>query len=43
MVYLGWNETFKDRVDQANKTITRTLDNLGGTLQKHQDKSVRRY
>ena len=43
LVFYGWKTPFKDRVAQANRTITSTLDEWGGTLQKHQDKSVRRY
>jgi hypothetical protein len=43
VIYFGWNKPFKEHVARANKTITSTLDGLGGTLQKHQDKSVKRY
>jgi hypothetical protein len=43
LIYFGWNTPFKDHVAQANRTITSTLNSWGGTLQKHQDKSVRRY
>jgi hypothetical protein len=43
LIFLGWNTPFKERADQANRKITATLDQLGGSLQKHQDKSVRRY
>ena len=43
VIYFGWNKPFKERVAQANATITSTLDGMGGTLQKHQDKSVKRY
>jgi hypothetical protein len=43
LIFLGWNTPFKDHVAKANRTITSTLDGMGGTLQKHQDKSVKRY
>jgi hypothetical protein len=42
LIYLGWNEPFKDKVDRANRTIRTTLHNLGSALQKHEDPSVRR-
>jgi hypothetical protein len=43
LVFLGWTTPFKDRVDRTKAEITSALDEMGGTLQKHQDKSVRRY
>ena len=43
VIFLGWNMPFKERADRAKATITSTLDSMGGTLQKHQDQSVRRY
>jgi hypothetical protein len=43
LIYFGWNTPFKERADQAKATITSTLDGLGGSLQKNQDESVRRY
>ena len=43
LIYFGWNTPFKDHVDQANRTITSTLNSWGGSLQKNQDKSVKRY
>ena len=43
VIYLGWNKPFKEQVARAKATITSTLDGMGGTLQKNQDKSVRRY
>jgi hypothetical protein len=43
LIFFGWNKPFKDHVARANKTITSTLDSMGGSLQKHQDKDVRRY
>jgi len=43
VILLGWNTPFKERADRAKATITSTLDSMGGTLQKHQDKEVRRY
>src|SRR4030095_5567234 len=43
VIYIGWNKPYKEYVAQANKTITTKIDGLGGTLQKHQDSSVKRY
>jgi len=43
VIYLGWNKPFKEDVAQAKAKITSTLDGLGGSLQKQEDKSVRRY
>jgi hypothetical protein len=43
LILVGWTTPFKDRVDRAKTTITSALDSMGGTLQKHQDKEVRRY
>ncbi len=43
LIFFGWNTPFKDHVAQAKARITSTLDGMGGTLQKHQDKSVKRY
>ena len=43
LISLGWSKPFKEQFAQANRTITSTLDGLGGTLQKHQDKDVRRH
>ena len=43
LIYFGWNKPFKEQVARTKATITSTLDGMGGTLQKHQDKSVKRY
>jgi len=43
VIYFGWNTPFKEHVAQAKTKITSTLNSMGSTLQKHQDKSVRRY
>jgi hypothetical protein len=43
VIAFGWNKPFKEHVARAKATITSTLDSMGGTLQKHQDKEVRRY
>jgi hypothetical protein len=43
VIAFGWNKPFKDWADQAHHKITSTLDSIGGSLQKHQDESVRRY
>jgi hypothetical protein len=43
VIYFAWNTPFKDHADRAKARITSALDSMGSTLQKHQDKSVRRY
>jgi len=43
LIYFGWDTPFKDHVAQANRTITTKLHDLGSSLQKHQDPSVRRH
>jgi hypothetical protein len=43
VIYLGWNTPFKDPVAQVYAKITSALDVMGGSLQKNQDQSVRRY
>jgi hypothetical protein len=43
VIAFGWNTPFKEWTDQAKTKITYALDSLGGTLQKNQDSSVRRY
>jgi len=43
VIAFGWNKPFKDWTDQAKTKITYALDSLGGSLQKNQDSSVRRY
>jgi hypothetical protein len=43
LIFLGWNKPFKDWAAQSKTTINSTFDSLGGSLQKNQDQSVRRY
>ena len=43
VIFFGWNTPYKIWVAQASAKITSTLDELGGSLQKNQDPSVRRY
>ncbi len=43
VIYFGWNKPYRDYATKAKTTITRKLDGLGGTLQKHEDPSVKRY
>jgi hypothetical protein len=43
VIYFGWNKPYKEYVDRAKEKITSTLDGMGSTLQKHEDKSVKRY
>jgi hypothetical protein len=42
LIVYGWTTPFKDRVAQANETITTKLHGVGSKLQKHEDPSVRR-
>ena len=43
LIFFGWNKPFQEQVARANATITSALDGMGGSLQKNQDKSVKRY
>jgi hypothetical protein len=43
VIYFGWNKPFKEYATKAKTTITTKIDGLGGTLQKHEDPSVKRY
>jgi hypothetical protein len=43
LIAVGWNNPYKQYYDQAYTKITATLDNMGGSLQKNQDQSVKRY
>jgi hypothetical protein len=43
VIFFGWNKPFKEQAALVKGKITNTLDSLGGTLQKHEDKSVKRY
>ena len=43
VIFLGWNTTFKDQTAKAYAKINSTFDSMGGSLQKHQDPSVKRY
>ena len=43
LIFLGWNKPFKERMAQAYAKIKSTFDSMGGSLQKHQDPSVKRY
>jgi hypothetical protein len=43
VIALGWNRPFEERAAQTKATISSAFDNLGGSLQKNQDQSVRRY
>ena len=43
LIAVGWNTPFKVYADQGYSKITSALDNMGGSLQKNQDKSVKRY
>jgi hypothetical protein len=43
VIAFGWNTPFKDWTAQAKWTINSAFDSLGGSLQKNQDQSVRRY
>ena len=43
LIYVGWNTPFEHYAHQAHTKITSALDSLGSNLQKHEDKSVKRY
>ena len=43
VIFLGWNTPFKDWTAQAYTKINSTFDSVGGSLQKNQDQSVKRY
>ena len=43
LIFFGWTKPYKDWTDQAKEKINYTFDSLGGSLQKHQDASLRRY
>lgn len=43
LIFFCWNTPFKQYADRASRTITSALDGMGGSLQKNQDKSVKRY
>jgi len=43
LIFLGWKTPFKVYADQGYAKITSGLDSLGGSLQKNQDQSVKRY
>jgi hypothetical protein len=43
LISLGWNTPFNKYYGQAYTKITSTLDSMGGSLQKNQDQSVKRY
>ena len=43
LIFVGWNTPYKRYYDQAYTRITATLDTMGGSLQKNQDQSVKRY
>jgi hypothetical protein len=43
LITLGWNTPYKRYYDQVYTEITSTLDRMGGSLQKNQDQSVKRY
>jgi predicted negative regulator of RcsB-dependent stress response len=43
LIFFGWNTPFKDSTAQAYTKINSAFDSLGGSLQKNQDPSVKRY
>ena len=43
LIYAGWNTPFNKYYGQAYTKVTSTLDSMGGSLQKNQDQSVKRY
>jgi hypothetical protein len=43
LIFFAWNKPFGEWSAQAYRNITSTLDSWGGSLQKNQDPSVKRY
>ena len=43
LIFLGWTKPFKDSTAQAYTKISSAFDSLGGSLQKNEDPSVKRY
>ena len=43
LICVGWTKPYKQYADQTYTKITSIVDGLGGSLQKHQDQSVKRY
>ena len=43
LISLGWNTPFNKYYGQVYTKVTSTLDGMGGSLQKNQDQSVKRY
>jgi predicted negative regulator of RcsB-dependent stress response len=43
LIFVGWNTPYKDWTAQAYRNISFAFDSLGGSLQKNQDPSVKRY
>ena len=43
VIFLGWNTPFKVWTAQTYVKINSTFDSIGGSLQKNQDPSVKRY
>jgi predicted negative regulator of RcsB-dependent stress response len=43
LIWLGWRTPFKQRFDEAKRTITSELNDLSKKQQKNQDASVKRH
>jgi hypothetical protein len=43
LISLGWRTPFKQRFDEAKRTITSELNDLSKKQQKNQDASVKRH
>jgi hypothetical protein len=43
LILFGWSTPYKDWSSQASRKINLFFDSLGGSLQKNQDPSVKRY
>jgi hypothetical protein len=43
LIFFAWDRPFGETAGQWYTKITYALDSLGGSLQKNQDESVRRY
>jgi len=43
LISLGWSKPFKERYEEAKRTITSELNDLTKKPQKNQDSSVKRH
>ena len=43
VIAFGWNKPFGEWVGHTAYKVNSTLDEMGGSIQKHEDPSVQRY